>query len=177
MYEWVRPAYAVPVHGEAHHLSAHAVFARAHGVKGVAPARNGDIVRLAPGAPELIGKAPSGRLYRDGECVISEDDGAVRERSKLAFAGVVSVAIAVDRRGEMVGDPDVTFSGLPKRGKFGEEMGEVIDEALFAAFEGMPRPRRRDADAVSQALERAVRGAVAAVWGKKPTVHVLVVTA
>ncbi|MCX7900454.1 MAG: ribonuclease J, partial [Methylocystis sp.] len=177
MYDWVRPQYAVPVHGEAHHLSSHAKFAKARGVKDVVPARNGDIVRLAPGAPEMTGKAPTGRLYKDGEVVISEDDGAVRERGKLAFAGVISVALAVDGKGDMVGDPDVTFAGVPKRGKFGEEMGEVIDEALFAAFDGLSRPRRRDADAVSTAIERAVRGAVQSVWGKKPIVHVLVVAA
>ncbi len=177
MYDWVRPKHAVPVHGESQHLASHAAFAKARGVETVVSARNGDIVRLAPGAPAIIGKAPSGRLYKDGDVIINQDDGAVRERAKLAFAGVVSVALAVDKNGEMLGDPDVTCAGLPKRGKFGEDMAEVIDEALFAAFEGLSRPRRRDADAVSNAIERAVRGAVQSVWGKKPLVHVMVVAA
>ncbi len=101
----------------------------------------------------------------------------MRERSKLAFAGVVSIALAIDKKGEMLGDPDVVFAGLPKKGKFGEDMGEVIDEALFATFEGLPRGRRRDADNVSTAIERSVRGAVSSVWGKKPIVHVMVVSA
>ncbi|MEF3366922.1 ribonuclease J [Methylocystis sp. 9N] len=175
MYEWVRPKIAVPVHGEAHHLSQHVAFAKAHGAGEVVSARNGDIVRLAPGAPGVIGQAPHGRLYKDGEVVVNEDDSAIRDRARLAFAGVVSIALAVDRKGELVGDPDVVFAGLPKRGKFGEDMGDVIDEALFAAFEGLSRPRRRDADAVSNTIEKAVRGAVQSVWGKKPTVHVMVV--
>lgn len=177
MYEWVRPKSAVPVHGEAHHLSQHVAFAKARGVKHVVSARNGDLVRLAPGAPSVIGDVPTGRLYKDGEVILGEDDGAVRERGKLAFAGVVSVALAVDKHGELVGDPDVVFAGIPKRGKFGEDMGEVVDEALFATFEGLPRARRRDANAISTAIERAVRGAVHSVWGKKPIVHVLVVAA
>lgn len=176
MYDWVRPKISVPVHGEPHHLSQHALFAKAHGVSEVAPARNGMIVRLAPGAPEMIGTAQSGLLFKDGDVVINEADGAVRERAKLSYVGVISIALAVNSNGEMAGDPDVVFAGVPKRGKFGEEMGGVIDEALFATFEGLPRARRRDADALSTAIERSVRGAVSSVWGKKPIVHVMVVT-
>jgi ribonuclease J len=175
LYDWVRPKAAVPAHGEAHHLTQHAAFAKARGVEQVVSARNGDVVRLAPGAPEIIGKIPAGRLFKDGDVLINEDDGAVRERNKLAFAGVVSIALAVNKQGELVGDPDVVRAGVPKRGKSGEDMGELIDEALFKTFEGLSRPKRRDADALATAIERAVRGAVQNVWGKKPIVHVLVV--
>ncbi len=175
LYDWLRPKAAVPAHGEAHHLSYHAAFAKGRGVEHVVSARNGDVVRLAPGAPAIIGKAATGRLFKDGDVVIREDDGAVRERGKLAFAGVVSVAIAIDKRGDLAGDPDMVFAGLPKRGKGGEDMGEVIDDAIFKTFDGLARARRRDFDSVATAIERAVRGAVASVWGKKPLVHVLVV--
>lgn len=177
MYDWVRPRSAVPAHGEAHHLTQHVAFARSHGVAHVTSARNGDLVRLLPGPPSVVGEVPHGRLYKDGDVVLTDDDGAVRERNKLAFAGVISIALAVDRKGELLGDPDVVFAGVPRRGKFGEDMGEVVDEALFATFEGLSRPRRRDADSVSTAIERAVRGAVGSVWGKKPIVHVMVVAA
>jgi ribonuclease J len=177
MYEWVRPKNAVPVHGEAHHLTQHVAFAKSCGVEHVVSARDGDMVQLAPGPIATINQVPHGRLLKDGDVVISEDDGAVRERNKLAFAGVVSIALAVDKKGDLVGDPDVVFAGLPKKGKFGEDMGEVVDEALFATFEGLPRARRRDADTVSTAIERSVRGAVSSVWGKKPIVHVMVVSA
>jgi ribonuclease J len=177
MYEWLRPQAAVPAHGEAHHLTYHASFARAQGVPQVVSARNGDVVRLAPGAPAVIGKAPAGRIFKDGDVLVSENEGAVRERAKLAFAGVVSVAIAVSRQGDMIGDPDVVFAGLPKRGRDNADMGEAIDDAVFKTFDGLSRPRRRDFDAVASAVEKAVRGAVYANWGKKPLVHVLVVGA
>ncbi|WP_036282477.1 ribonuclease J [Methylocystis sp. ATCC 49242] len=176
MYDWVRPKTAIPVHGEAHHLTQHAAFAKTKGVDQVVPARNGTLVRIAPGAPGVVGDIPAGRLFKDGDVVLREDDGAVRERGKLSYAGVVSIALAVDKKGDLVGDPDVVFAGVPKRGKFGEDMGEVVDEALFATFDGLPRARRRDADAISNAIERSVRGAVFSVWGKKPIVHVMVVS-
>jgi ribonuclease J len=177
MYDWVRPKSAVPVHGEAHHLTQHVAFAKSRGVEHALSARDGDMVRLLPGPPAIIDRLPHGRLLKDGDVVLSEDDGTVRERGKLAFAGVVSIALAVDKKGDLSGDPDVVFAGVPKKGKFGEDMGEVIDEALFATFDGLPRARRRDPDTVSNAIERSVRGAIYSVWGKKPIVHVMVVAA
>jgi ribonuclease J len=177
LYDWVQPQAAIPAHGEGHHLTVHAAFAKARGVKSVVSPRNGDMVRLAPGAPSIIGKVPAGRMFKDGDVLISEDDNSVRERSKLSFAGVVSIALAVTKQGDLVGDPDMVSAGLPKRGKGGAEMGAVIDEAIFKTFETLARPRRRDPDAVSTAIERAVRGAVYGVWGKKPLVHVMVVAA
>ena len=47
MYAWLRPKIAIPAHGEAVHLSEHAHFARAQGVREVVRAFNGDVVRLA----------------------------------------------------------------------------------------------------------------------------------
>jgi ribonuclease J len=41
-------------------------------------------------------------------------------------------------------------------------------------LKSIPRDRRRDLEMVSEAVRRAVRGGVAAAWGKKPIVKVLV---
>jgi len=177
LYDWVRPRAAVPVHGEGHHLTVHAAFAMARGVGQVMGARNGDIVRLMPGDLALVGKTPGGRLYKDGDVLIGEDDAAVRERAKLGFSGVVSLALAIDKRGDLVGDPDVLLAGLPKRGQHGEDMAEVVDEAIFRTFDNLPRQKRRDFDAAATAVERAVRASVNSVWGKKPQVHVLIIEA
>ncbi|WP_036286479.1 ribonuclease J [Methylosinus sp. PW1] len=177
LYDWVRPRISVPAHGEGHHLSVHAAFAKSKGVETTISARNGDIVRLFPGAPAIVGKAPTGRLLKDGDVLVSEDDGAVRERARLSFSGVVSLALAIDKRGDLVGDPDVLISGLPKKGRDGADMGEVVDDAIFRTFDNLPRQKRRDFDAAATAVERAVRASVNAVWGKKPQVHVLIIEA
>ena len=52
LFRWVRPRIAVPVHGEALHLSEHAALARAAGVPQALVCSNGDVVRLAPGPAE-----------------------------------------------------------------------------------------------------------------------------
>src|SRR5271165_5874550 len=46
LYAWLRPAIAVPAHGEPLHLTEHATFARAQGVQQVLRAFNGDLVRF-----------------------------------------------------------------------------------------------------------------------------------
>ena len=101
----------------------------------------------------------------------------MRERTKLAFAGIVSVALGLGAKGDLVGDPDVLFAGLPEKTADGRRMDEIIDKAIFETLDSLPRAKRRDADSLANAVERAVRSNVNAVWGKKPLVHVLVVEA
>jgi ribonuclease J len=175
MYAWVRPRIAVPAHGEPLHLTEHADFARAQGVPQVLRAFNGDLVRLAPGEVCALGKVTSGRRARDGVILLPADQQCVGQRRKLSFAGVVSIAIALTAKGEMAGDPDVMIAGLPERTREGAAIDALIDNAIFEAFESLPPGKRRDAEVVSSAIERAVRGSVNAVWGKKPQVHALVV--
>jgi len=175
MYAWLRPRIAVPAHGEPLHLSEHAAFARAQGVPQVLRAFDGDLIRFAPGEVSAIGKVASGRRLKDGAILLPADQASVGQRRRLAFAGVVSIALALTPRGEMAGDPDVMIAGLPDRTSEGAAIDALIDEAIFEAFEGLPLGKRRDPDVVSSAVERVVRNSVNAVWGKKPQVHVLVV--
>jgi ribonuclease J len=99
----------------------------------------------------------------------------VRARLALSFAGIVSIALAINVKGDVVGDPDVMLSGLPARTRDGKPMDEVVDDAIFSTLDNLSRARRRDADATGQSVERAVRNTLRQVWGKKPVVHVLVV--
>ncbi len=175
MYDWIRPQIAIPAHGEELHLAEHYAFARERQVPHVIKARNGDVVLLAPGEPGIVGEAAHGRLFKDGHILVRADDEALRARQSLAFGGVVTIALAVTSKGDMAGTPDVVTNGLPARTRDGAAMDALVDAAMFETFENLPRQRRRDADTVSTAIERAVRSAVNQAWGKRPAVHVLVV--
>ncbi|HXW47872.1 MAG TPA: ribonuclease J, partial [Xanthobacteraceae bacterium] len=95
MIGWVRPRILIPAHGEALHLAEHAELARRAGVPQVLVCRNGDLVRLAPGAAEIIDELPSGRLYKDGALVIDAEARTIAARRRLSFSGIVSVALAM----------------------------------------------------------------------------------
>ncbi|MDO9426327.1 MAG: ribonuclease J [Methylobacterium sp.] len=175
MYAWTRPQTAIPVHGEALHLDEHARFARAQGVPNIVKARNGSVVRLAPGTPEIVDTVKAGRLFKDGNILIDAKDRAIPERRKLAQAGLVSVAIAIDEQGEVLGEPAIDIIGLPNRGRNGQPMLDVVIECVSRTLSGLSKVKRRDAEAVEKAVDRAIRSGVNETWGKKPACHVQVV--
>ena len=173
LYAWTRPKIAVPMHGEARHLKAHAELAREAGVGEVQVAYNGEMVRLAPGPVRIVDDAPVGRLFRDGNLIVPAGDGPVRERRKLAAVGIVMVALALSRRGEVVGEPQIAIDGVPYEDEAGEPMEDIVLTAVDGTLRSIPRDRRRDLEMVGEAVRRGVRGAVASAWGKKPIVKVL----
>ena len=176
MIGWVRPRTVIPVHGEPLHLSEHAALARRLGANTL-ECRNGDLVRLAPGAPDTVDEVPAGRLYKDGALLIAAETRTVAERKRMAFSGMVMVSIAVDEKGQLVADPELELQGIPELTADGAPMFKVATDAVMQTLETLPRARRRDPDSVAEAIRRGVRAAIASHWRKKPnvTVHVLVV--
>ena len=176
MIGWVRPKILIPAHGEALHLSEHAKLARAVGVPEVLLCRNGDLVCLAPGPAQIVDQLPSGRLYKDGTLLVAAESPAVAARRRLAFSGMVSVALALSEKGALAADPEIELIGIPERDGGGALMVDIARDAVEEAFESLPKPRRRDPDEVAEAVRRAVRAAIAERWNKKPICHVHVLT-
>jgi ribonuclease J len=172
MIGWVRPQILIPVHGEPLHMAEHAALARRAGVGQVVLCRDGELLRLAPGGPGKIDEVPAGRLYKDGSLLVSAEERTVADRRRLGFAGVVSIALAVSDRGELIGDPQVTLTGIPALDALGNRIEDVAYDAAMGAFGSMPRQRRRDPEAVGEAVRRAIRAVLSATWNKKPTCHV-----
>jgi len=167
MYRWVRPRIAIPVHGEALHLAEHAKLARAAGVPEVVLCGDGDLVRLAPDAG-VIDEVPAARLYKDGALLISAQERTVAERRRLSFAGIVIVAMALSDKGQLLADPDVELIGIPEVNADKQSMHAIAYDAVIETFESLPKPRRRDPQAVEESIKRAVRAAIAGHWQKKP---------
>ncbi|MGA7457407.1 MAG: ribonuclease J [Methyloceanibacter sp.] len=173
LYGWVKPDTAIPMHGEGRHLEAHAKLAEKLGVRQVVRARNGAMVRLLPGPAEIIDDVPVGRLYRDGMILTRSDDGQVRERRKLSFAGSVVVSLVLSEKGVLLADPEVAVTGLPATDNAGTPFTEIARDAVIGTIESLPKPKRKDQALVSEAVRRSVRAAVNQAWGKKPMCSVL----
>jgi ribonuclease J len=173
LYGWVKPAVAIPMHGEGRHLEAHAKLAERLGVKQVVRARNGTMVRLLPGPAQIIDEVPVGRLYRDGAVLTRADDGQVRERRKLSFAGSVVVSLVMSEKGHLLAEPEVALTGIPASDNDGRPFAEIARDAVTGTIESLPRPKRKDQGLVSEAVRRSVRAAINQAWGKKPMCSVL----
>lgn len=173
LYSWLKPKIVVPVHGEPLHLFEHEKLVKKLGLI-CGKVRNGQVLRIAPGVPEIIDEAVSGRMYKDGDLLLTSEE-PVRERRRLSFAGIVSVAIALDKRGDIAGDAEIEMVGLPEKDAEGDTFADIVHDSVLDAFDNLPRNRRRDPDFVAEALRRAVRAEINACWGKKPIVQVMVV--
>lgn len=174
MYGWIKPSIAVPVHGEAMHLAAHAELAVDMGVPIVKVIGDGDVLRLAPGPVDKVDEVEAGRIYRDGTLIGSLEAVGVPGRRRLAFAGHVAVSVVLDTRGEILADPEIELTGLPLAARDGRRFQESVMDSVLGALDSIPRARRRDPEVVREAVRRAVRAGVAAAWGKKPNCAVLV---
>ena len=52
-----------------------------------------------PATRGIIDEVPAGRLYKDGALLVEAEARTVADRRRLGFAGIVSVALAIDRQG------------------------------------------------------------------------------
>ena len=112
MYSWVKPKCVIPVHGEHRHMIEHINFAKEMQVPFPIQVENGDIVKL-DNKPEVYDKAPSGRLYLDGNVSVDEDSQSIKDRKNLSNNGYMEVTIMVTPKGNIHQRPVLTFRGLP----------------------------------------------------------------
>lgn len=176
LYGLLKPEVSIPVHGEPLHLAEHAKFARSLGVREVVSLTDGKIVRLAPGPAAVVGEAPFGHLYRDGRLLLDPEESGMADRRRISFAGAIVVSVGLDGAGDVVHGPEVVLLGIPEHDADGEPFEDIVVKAVEGALVSIPRPRRRDAALVAEALRRAARSAVAERWGKKPVCRVVATT-
>ena len=114
MYQWVKPQCVIPVHGEHRHMIEHINFAKEMQVPFPVQVENGDIVKLFPGdKPEVYDKAPSGRLYLDGNISVEENSQSIKDRRNLGANGFLEITILITPKGNIHNNPIITFKGLP----------------------------------------------------------------
>ncbi|MVZ96784.1 ribonuclease J [Sphingorhabdus sp. IMCC26285] len=169
LYDWIKPELLVPVHGERRHMAEQARFAMAHGVKNALVQSNGDVVRLAPGKPEIIGKERTGRLILDGDTIISADGSTINERRKLSWYGLISVAFALDSRDKISGSPQIRLHGIPIE----EDLEDFLDD-VTAAVNKTVRENKGDFEKLRESTRLAVRRVATSWTGKKPIVDVMI---
>ncbi len=168
MYEWIRPKHLIPVHGERRHMAEQARFGRACGVPNALVQSNGDVVRLAPGKPKIVGRERTGRLVLDGDVILPADGSTINERRRIAANGVISVAVAVTRGGALAADPEIRLQGIPVE----EDRDEFVREAEDAVVKAVKAGAAND-DKLRESLRLAVRRCASSWTGKKPVVDVM----
>ncbi len=176
MYQWARPQIAVPTHGERRHLLEHCALAKDLQVPQTIAPRNGDMVRLAPGRPEVIDEVPSGRLFVDGNVLEPEGGEALRERRHAASNGVLVVSLAMNAKGKLAADIEVRGLGLT--GDRDYPLSDALDDLADEAESAIGRLKgedRYDDGAVEAAVARALKKASQRIWQRRPIVETVVI--
>jgi len=168
MYSWARPRIAVPVHGEHRHLLAHAELAKKLQVPEPVRIHNGDMLRLWPGAAEVVDVVPHGRYYLDGKIMLDSKVLAMRERRKASYNGVVFIALPIDAADRLAGSPRIELLGVPEH----DGAVAMIDWVYDVVERTIPSNGRLTPSKAETSIRNAVRRELTRRWGKKPSVIV-----
>jgi ribonuclease J len=171
MYQMVRPQIALPVHGEARHLIAHAELAGECQVQQPLVIQNGEVVRLAANGASVVDEVPVGRLASDGKGLLPIDGTALKDRRRVTFNGSAVATLVLDRRGEPLAPPTISTIGVVEPAA-AEAAAPALRSAVERALDELPGNLRRDDEAVRDAARRALRRILNERFGKRPLVEI-----
>ena len=140
---------------------------KAAGIPQIVTQKNGDMVRLAPGKAGKFAEVRAGRLVLDGDIIAPADGEPMAMRRRMAFNGLVVVAIGHHKH-----RVKVDAFGLP----LVEDYDAFVEEAendVMAALAKMKGADRHDEKSVAEAARLAARRAAQRWSGKKPQVKVM----
>ena len=171
MYQMVRPRVAIPVHGEARHLVAHANLAKECQVQQPLVIQNGDMVRLTPNGAAIVDEVPVGRLASDGKGLLPVGGAALKDRQRVILNGSAVVTLVLDRQGRLVAPPAISLIGLVEDAA-GSTALPFLRDALERGFDQLPAGPRRDDDGVRDTVRRVLRRAINDRFGKRPLIEI-----
>jgi len=138
IYSLVKPKYAIPVHGEYRHRTAHGELAESLGVDkdNVFIIQSGDVLELNEDAGKVVGKVPSGGILVDGLGVGDVGNIVLRDRQNLAENGIIVVVMTLEKyTGRVLAGPDIVSRGfvyVREAEELMEEAHLVVEDAVYS---------------------------------------------
>lgn len=170
MYDWVKPKIAVPVHGETIHMHHHAELAKGCGVQHTHEIQNGEMVRLSKDGVKSLGFVKAGYFGVDGKQYVDPDGNIMSQRRRMQEAGIVFAAITLNKKGDLLIEPDLHFPGLMDYAlsanfiyQMAEDLGDLIESQ-----------RDTSEDSIIRVARGFLRKVVRDSTGKRPLVEISV---
>jgi ribonuclease J len=168
MYEWTRPQILVPVHGEARHLQAHAIFGLECGIPKAIIPENGTLIQLAADIPKVIDQIPTGRYGLDGSRLVPMESLMLRDRYRLSVQGTIVVTIVLNKSGNPTQPFHLTMLGVAEPG---EEMDALSGEINTVIRKSLKESHKNE-EALAEAIRTGIRRTVNTRLSKKPLTEV-----
>ena len=132
---------------------------------------NGDIVKISPGdKPTVYDKAPSGRLYLDGNISVEEDSRSIKDRKNLSANGYLEVTILITPKGNIHNNPILTFKGLPINEE--DEFIYGLEEEIEKISKSFKLGNKQQEHNLIDALKTACRKFTKEKTGKRPFTNI-----
>jgi ribonuclease J len=171
MYMWVKPKSVIPVHGEHRHMQEHVNFAKEMQVPKTLLIENGDIIKLLPGdAPQIIDKAPSGRIYLDGSINVETDSQSIKDRKNLSINGYLEITLLVSNNGK-IKKPIISFRGIPENQNNEPFIFDMEDE-IFSICRTFSLETKNQQKNLIETIKQNCRRIVREKTGKKPFTNI-----
>ena len=175
MLHLTRPSCFVPVHGDSMMMLEHAKLGKACGIKNVQVIHNGDVLEIEGETMRLVDQRKAGRQFLDGRARCGVENNVIRDRKRIARAGLIMVVVEIDVvSGDVLSQPRIA-----QRGAWDEVEEPALKEALShtvqVTLDGMDRGNRVDLKALTSSIEIEVRRHMKRKCGRKPQVEVIVV--
>ena len=171
MYKWVKPKSVIPVHGEHRHMQEHVNFAKEMQVPKTLLIENGDIIKLLPGdSPKVIDKAPSGRVYLDGNINVDTDAQSIKDRKNLSINGYLEITVLVSNNGK-IKKPIISYRGIPENENREPFIFDMEDE-IFNICKTFSLENKNQQKNLIETIKQNCRRIVREKTGKKPFTNI-----
>jgi len=132
---------------------------------------NGDIIKIYPGTqPQIIDKAPSGRMYLDGSIGVTEDSKSLKERKNLSVNGYLEVTLIVGNNGK-IKRPVISCRGIPEN-QLGETLIFDMEDEIFNICRTFSLQNKNQEKNLIETLKQNCRKIVKDRTGKKPYTNI-----
>ncbi len=171
MYKWVKPKCIIPVHGEHRHMKEHVAFAKEMQVPKTLLIENGDIIKMLPGdKPEIIDKAPTGRLYLDGYLGVEADSQSIKDRKNLSMNGYLEITLILSNNGK-IKKPIISCKGIPENNDVENFIFDVEDE-IFNICRTFSLESKNQEKNLIETIKQNCRRIIKDKTGKKPFTNI-----
>ncbi len=171
MYKWVKPECVIPVHGEHRHMAEHVSFAKEMQVPKTLLIENGDIIKILPGTqPEIIDKAPSGKVYLDGHINVETDSKSIKDRKNLSANGYLEITLILSNNGSLK-KPIISYKGIPEKNEDNTFIFDIEDE-IMNICRTFSMDNKKQQQNLIETLKQNCRRIVREKTGKKPFTNI-----
>ena len=171
MYGLVRPKIAIPVHGTARHLQAHAELAKACQVQQTLVPDNGAMIRLNGAEAVVIDSVHTGAMTSEKGNIIELQSDILRSRRRMLWNGVVTISVILNKSGHLCVLPSVAQTGIGD-GAAASDFVAVAILAVEEAIEALGKTARRQDSSVEEVVSQAVRRVARSMFGLRPIAQV-----